>query len=210
MSGLVTDAAAVTAAYAMGSVPVGLIVVRAVRGLYVREVGSGSMGSTNVLRAVGPAAAGATLALDVGKGVGAVLVARRLGTGSGAQVAAALAAAAGHSWPAGSGFRGGKSVATACGALMVIAPALSGFAIAAGVSALAVTRVVSVGSLTAAATATLGAGLIAARGGPRGPLVYATLASTLIVARHGDNLRRLARGAEPRVSFSRPRSRPAR
>lgn len=203
MSGLVSDAGAVTAGYALGSVPVGLILVRAVRGLDVREVGSGSMGSTNVLRAVGPAAAGATFALDIGKGAAAVAVARSLGARPGGQIAAGLAAAVGHSLPMFAGFRGGKSVATACGALMVIAPGMSALAIAAGIVALVTTRTVSIASLTAAGTATTCAALTAARGGRRGPLLYTTLASALIVARHTANLRRLAGGVEPRVSLGR-------
>jgi glycerol-3-phosphate acyltransferase PlsY len=203
MSGLLTDAGAVAAGYAFGSVPFGLVLGRAARGLDVREVGSGSTGSTNVLRAAGPVAAGATFALDIGKGTAAVLVARSLGAGSGGQIAAGLAAMVGHSWPVFAGFRGGKSVATAFGALLAISPEVSAYAVAGGLSALAATRVVSVGSLAAAATATVGAGISAARGGPRDALVFTGLASALIALRHSDNLRRLARGLEPRVSLGR-------
>ena len=72
MSGLLTDGGAGAAGYAIGSIPFGLLLGRATRGLDVREIGSGSMGSTNVLRAAGPAAAAATFALDVGKGTAAV------------------------------------------------------------------------------------------------------------------------------------------
>lgn len=203
MSGLLSDAGASVAGYAIGSIPFGLLLGRATRGLDVREVGSGSMGSTNVLRAAGPAAAGATFALDVGKGTAAVLCARTLGAGPPGQAAAGLAAMVGHSWPVFAGFRGGKSVATAFGAMLAISPEASACAVAGGLSALAVTRIVSVGSLVAAGSATLGAGVFVARGGPRSPLVFAGLASALIAIRHTDNLRRLARGLEPRVGRSR-------
>jgi acyl phosphate:glycerol-3-phosphate acyltransferase len=203
MSGLLSDAGATAAGYAIGSIPFGLLLGRATRGLDVREVGSGSMGSTNVLRAAGPAAAGATFALDVGKGTAAVFCARALGADAPGQVAAGLAAMVGHSWPVFAGFRGGKSVATAFGAMLAISPVASACAVAGGLSALAGTRTVSVGSLVAAGSATVGAGVFAARGGPRSPLVFAGLASALIAIRHSDNLRRLARGVEPRLG--RPR-----
>ncbi len=202
MSGL-RDAGATAAAYAIGSIPFGLLLGRAARGLDVREAGSGSMGSTNVLRVVGPAAAAATFALDVGKGTAAVVGARALGAGPAGQVGAGLGAMVGHSWPALAGFRGGKSVATAFGALLAISPEVSAWAVAGGLGALVTTRIVSVGSLVAAGSATVGAGVSTVRGGSPTPLVFAGLASALIAVRHTDNLRRLARGLEPRVSVPR-------
>ncbi len=201
MSGLASDAGATAVGYVIGSIPFGLLLGRATRGLDVREVGSGSMGSTNVLRVAGPAAAGATFALDVGKGTAAVLCARAAGAGSAGQVAAGLGAMVGHSWPVFAGFRGGKSVATAFGALLAISPEVSACAVAGGLTGLVSTRIVSVGSLAAAASATVGAGVSTARGGPRAPLIFAGLATALIAIRHIDNLRRLARGLEPRVSL---------
>jgi acyl phosphate:glycerol-3-phosphate acyltransferase len=203
MTGFLIDAGATAAGYAIGSIPFGLLLGRATRGLDVREVGSGSMGSTNVLRVAGPVAAGATFALDVGKGTAAVLCARALGAGTTGQIGAGLGAMVGHSWPVFANFRGGKSVATAFGVLLAISPEVSAYAVAGGLSALAATRIVSVGSLAAAGSATVGAGISAARGGSRGPLVFAGLASALVAIRHSDNLRRLARGLEPRVSLPR-------
>jgi glycerol-3-phosphate acyltransferase PlsY len=202
MSGLLVDAGATATGYAIGSIPFGLVLGRAARGLDVREVGSRSMGSTNVLRVAGPVAAGATFALDVGKGTAAVLCARALGASSAGEIGAGLGAMVGHSWPVFAGFRGGKSVATAFGVLLAISPEVSAYAVAGGLSALATTRIVSVGS-PAAGSATVGAGIAVARGGSRAPLVFAGLASALVAIRHSDNLRRLARGLEPRVSLPR-------
>src|SRR5207302_938954 len=118
--------------YLAGSLPFGLWLGRGLRGLDVRDYGSHSMGSTNVLRTVGPTAAAGVLALDIAKGSVAVLVARALGAGPGGQAAAGLAAAAGHSWPVLARFRGGKSVAVAFGSLLVLSPLGSAFAVVGG------------------------------------------------------------------------------
>lgn len=201
MSRLLRDAGATVAGYAIGSVPVGLLVGRALRGLDVRDAGSGSSGATNVLRVVGPVAGAATFALDIGKGAGSVRLARRLGASPSGEAAAALGAMVGHSWPALAGFRGGKSVATGFGGLIALSPEAAAYAAAGGIPALLATRIVSVGSLAGALTATVGTGMRAVRGGSRPVLVYSGLAAALIALRHADNLRRLARGVEPRVSF---------
>ena len=192
---------AVVAGYLIGSIPFGLLLGRVRRGLDVREAGSGSMGTTNVLRVVGPGAAAATFALDVGKGAVAVRCARALGNGATGEVAAGLAAMVGHSWPVLAGFRGGKSVATAFGGLLELSPEASAWAVTGGVGALAATRTVSVASLAAAASGTIGSGVIAARGGRIPPLVFTGLASALIAVRHSENVRRLLAGREPRVTL---------
>jgi acyl phosphate:glycerol-3-phosphate acyltransferase len=204
--GGVTLAAA--AGYVIGSIPFGLLLGRAARGLDVRDLGSGSMGTTNVLRAVGPGAAAATFALDVAKGAAAVRCARALGAGPAGDVTAGIAAMVGHSWPVFAGFRGGKSVATAFGVLLETSPEGSAWALAGGVAALATTRTVSVASLVAAGSATVGAGVSAVRGGDVAPLVFTGLASALIVVRHSANVRRLLRGLEPPISLSRPAGSP--
>jgi glycerol-3-phosphate acyltransferase PlsY len=194
---------ATAAGYLIGSIPFGLLLGRAARGLDVRELGSGSMGTTNVLRAVGPGAAAATFALDVAKGAAAVRCARALDAGPAGEVSAALAAMVGHSWPVFAGFRGGKSVATAFGVLLEMSPEASAWAVAGGLSALAATRTMSVASLVAAGSGTVGAGVSAARDGDVAPLVFSGLASALIAVRHSANVRRLLRGLEPRVSLRR-------
>jgi glycerol-3-phosphate acyltransferase PlsY len=200
-----SDLAAAGVGYALGSLPVGLWLGRRIRQIDVRNFGSGSIGTTNVLRTVGPAAALATFALDVGKGSAAVLVARALGAGSAGQAAAGFAAVVGHSWPALARFRGGKSVATAFGGLLVMSPVASACAVAVGVPALVATRTVSVGSLSAAAAATVGSGVHWALGGSPEAFAY-TAGVTVVVIRHHANLRRLVRGEEPQVSL---RKRPA-
>jgi acyl phosphate:glycerol-3-phosphate acyltransferase len=203
MRGRLADVVGCAGGYLIGSIPVGLLLGRALRGLDVREHGSGNMGTTNVLRLMGPSAAALTFALDAGKGSAAVLLARRLGADKGGQAAAGLAAVVGHSWPILARFRGGKGVATAYGALIFVTPQGTAFAMIGGLSALAATRIVSVGSLSAAASAVIGAGVEERRSGERAPLAFAAGATALIFARHAGNIRRLLRGQEPRVSLHR-------
>jgi glycerol-3-phosphate acyltransferase PlsY len=201
-SALPADLAATGAGYALGSLPVGLWLGRRIRRVDVRNFGSGSMGTTNVLRTIGPAAALTTFVLDVGKGSAAVLLARALGADAAGQAAAGFAAVVGHSWPALARFRGGKSVATAFGGLLVVSPIGSACAVAVGLPALVGTRIVSVGSLSAATAATLGSGVHwAAGGGSAEAFAYTAGVSAVVVARHRANLRRLARGEEPQVSL---------
>ena len=204
MRGRLSDIAGCAAGYAIGSVPVGLLLGKAARGLDVRDFGSGNMGATNVYRILGPAAGALTFAADVGKGAAAVRVARALGADRSGQAMAGLAAVVGHSWPALARFRGGKGVATGFGGLLMVSPEASVYAVVGGVSALLTTRIVSLGSLSAAASATIGGVVRYRRTGDRVPLVFAGLTSVLLAVRHGDNLRRLARGSEPRVSLRRP------
>jgi acyl phosphate:glycerol-3-phosphate acyltransferase len=210
MVGTVAGCAGCALGYSIGSVPVGLWVGRALRGLDVREHGSGSTGATNVLRVLGPGAGGAVFLLDIGKGALAVAAARRLGAGPAGAAAAGVSAVVGHSWPVYARFRGGKSVATAFGALLLLSPPGALAAVVGGVTALAATRIVSVGSLAAAGSATAGTAAVllldqrdgAGRGRARAACGFAATATAIIVVRHRANLRRLWDGVEPRVGGS--------
>jgi len=195
----IAGVAGLAGGYLIGSIPVGVLISKAARGLDVRDHGSGSMGTTNVARIAGPGAGALTFALDVAKGAAATALSRSLGASPGGQAGAALAAAVGHSWPALARFRGGKAVATAFGGLLMVSPTASGFAVVSGLTALGLSRTVSVGSMAAAAGATVGAAVECARTGRRVPLAYAGLATLLIVSRHTANIRRLLNGEEPRL-----------
>jgi glycerol-3-phosphate acyltransferase PlsY len=200
MAGNIAAAAGCAAGYLIGSVPFGLIVGKTVGGLDVRDFGSGNIGTTNVVRTIGAKAGALTFGLDVAKGAAAVVVARRLGADPTAQAAAGLAACIGHSWPVFARFRGGKAVATAAGALIVVSPEAFAFAAAGGVGGLLLTRTVSVGSLAAAGAGTIGGALASLRTHDPVPVAFASLAATLVVVRHIPNIRRLARGEEPKLS----------
>ena len=133
--------------YLLGSVPFGVIAGRVVGGVDVRQYGSGSTGTTNVLRTVGRRAAVAVLLLDMGKSVVAVLLARLLTDSDGVEVATALAAIAGHIWPVFAGFRGGKGISVGWSALFVLSPISGLVATLVGVPVIAVSRYVSLGSI---------------------------------------------------------------
>jgi glycerol-3-phosphate acyltransferase PlsY len=201
MAGNAAAAASGAAGYLIGSIPFGLIVGRAVGGLDVRDFGSGNMGTANVLRTVGARAGAITFALDVGKGTAAVVLARRCGADPAAQAAAGLAACIGHSWPVFAKFRGGKAVATAFGAMVMVSPEAAAWATVGGIGALALSQTMSVGSLTATGTASFGAGLESIRRRDAVPFVFTALASALVIARHIPNIKRIVRGEEPKLSM---------
>ncbi|HXT21350.1 MAG TPA: glycerol-3-phosphate acyltransferase, partial [Thermoanaerobaculia bacterium] len=109
-------AAVVVGSYLIGSIPWSWLVVRWKTGKDVRDVGSGNVGATNVMRAAGRGAGALALVLDVAKGVAPVLIVRAIGTTMLVESLAALAAVIGHMYPVWLRFRGGKGVATAAGA----------------------------------------------------------------------------------------------
>lgn len=198
-SGALLVLAALVVAYLLGSIPSGVIVGRLVKGIDVRDSGSGRTGATNVLRTLGwPAAVVVTL-MDVGKGVAAVLLGLVLADASG-QVAAGVAVVVGHNWPVFIGFRGGRGVMPAAGALLVLLPLSAVVGITLAVVVIASTRYVSLGSLVGTVT---GASILAAYALlGSAPLIFAPLAVVgggIIVFGHRDNIGRLVRGTERRL-----------
>ncbi len=188
-------AALVLGAYLLGSISFSLLIVRARAGFDVRDRGSGNAGATNVLRLVGKGPAVVTLLLlDLAGG-------------------AALAAVAGHALPLFHGFRGGKGVATAAGALGCLAPGPAGLAALVFAVVIVATRYVSLGSVTAVASFPVLLYVCAAADWtptPPGWLLASSLAiAILIAARHRDNLRRLAAGTERRFGESEAGREPA-
>lgn len=193
--------------YGIGSISSGYLVGRIYRNVDLRRIGSGSTGATNTFRTLGPGAGVLVALFDIAKGALAVWIARLIVPSPPdvvhvAQAIAAAGAVVGHCWPAFLEGRGGRGVATAFGGLVFIAtPAWIG-AVLAFFLALAVTRIVSVGSLASVAGGVGGYVLLAALG--MTPFHPATLAFTLvaggiIVWRHRPNIERLMRGVEPRI-----------
>ncbi|MBI2816775.1 MAG: glycerol-3-phosphate 1-O-acyltransferase PlsY [Acidobacteria bacterium] len=188
--------------YLLGSIPFGYLLYKASLGGDVRLTGSGNIGATNVFRGAGLRAGAATFLLDGGKGFTAVVVARLLlGDASEWVSLAAVLAIAGHVFPVFLRFKGGKGVATAFGAFLLLTPLAVGCA--AGIFALvaATTRYVSLASVVAMAAFPFI--LLALPGHPTHLLAAAMAAAVLIIVRHGSNIHRLLCGEEPRLGGAR-------
>ena len=193
------------AAYFLGSIPFGLLLTRAFGRGDVRKVGSGNIGATNVARAAGLLAGVFTLAFDIAKGAGAVLLAEKLSNDSATwMMIAAFAVLLGHCFPVWLKFRGGKGVATAAGIFLVLSPLACLTAVVLFILVVIFWRYVSLGSVSAAAAMPfLIYFLWAPRRAPTLVITIGTLAvSLLIIYKHRGNLRRLVEGTEPRFSFS--------
>lgn len=186
---------AVVAAYLIGGIPFGYLLVRLKTGRDVRDMGSGNIGATNVLRTSGRGAGVATLLLDMAKGYCAVWLAAWLSDGSALWMsAAALGVVLGHAFPVFLKFKGGKAVASFTGAFAYLTPLpLLATAIVFAVT-VAVSRHISLGSVLGALTFPLAVYLIA-HPEPE-VLVAALLGGLLIVWRHRSNIERLRAGTE--------------
>ncbi|WP_042248425.1 glycerol-3-phosphate 1-O-acyltransferase PlsY [Paracoccus sp. PAMC 22219] len=180
--------------YLLGSVPFGLVITRALGLGDLRQIGSGNIGATNVLRTGNKGAALATLLLDSGKGAIAVLLARHFG-GETAAILAGGAAFLGHCFPVWLRFKGGKGVATFLGTVIALNWPLGLIACATWALTAAVTRISSLSALLAAALAPVFAWVL---GRPDIAAVAAFMA-VLIFIRHHANISRLMAGTEPRI-----------
>jgi glycerol-3-phosphate acyltransferase PlsY len=188
----------ISVAYLLGSIPFGYLLVRIFRNEDIREQGSGNIGATNVARSGAKGLGIATLLLDMGKALLAVVIARHLGAGNyDLEVAAAVAAVLGHVFPVWLGFRGGKGVASALGVFLALTwPAgvaiLLVFAVV-----FALTRYVSLASIVGLATFPLfGFHFVASR---TPMVVFGFLfIPLLIIVKHHSNIRRLLSGTESR------------
>ena len=187
-------------AYGAGSVQWGLLAVRALRGVDVRQYGSGKTGVTNVLRTAGRLPAVFVLVADAGKGVAMVLIARALSGDPWLHALTALAVLVGHVWPIFARFRGGRGIAPGAGTAASLDPWMALVGLVVFLPIVALTRYVSLGSvLSAAAVVAAFGGLAAAGAAPAPYLWYALAGSALILWAHHDNIQRLANGTERKL-----------
>ena len=188
--------------YLIGSVSWGLIIGKLARGIDVRQHGSGSTGSTNVLRTLGTRLGALVFLLDVAKGVLATIAAKLLGDEPLLEGLAALSVIIGHNWPLFSRFQGGRGIASAVGALTILAPVSTVAAVAVFIPAVLITRYVSLGSLLAVSSAIITMPILAFTGMAHWEyLAYTMIGGPLIILRHKENIRRLIEGSERRLSF---------
>lgn len=182
-------------AYLLGSISPGLLLARA-RAVDLRAEGSGNIGATNVARVLGKRAGRTVLVLDAAKGALPALAARlALGPDDPWSAATGTAAVLGHCYPVWHAMRGGKGAATAAGVLLALVPPAGIAAVATYLALKKATKRASVGSIGGAL---VGAGTTFALLGPASPRTWmAGALFALVLARHRENLRRLAHGQEP-------------
>ena len=188
--------AAAVLGYLVGSIPFGLLLTRLAGLGDIRQIGSGNIGATNVLRTGSKSAAALTLLLDLAKGWAAVIVAKSWGAD--AALVAAVGVIVGHMYPIWLGFRGGKGAATALGVLLALAwPVALAAALVWLVTAL-IFRYSSLAALAAAVGSAVLAPLLV--DGPTAAVIAGI--ALLIILRHHANIRRLIAGSESRISLT--------
>jgi acyl phosphate:glycerol-3-phosphate acyltransferase len=186
--------------YLLGSIPFGLVITRLAGLGDIRKIGSGNIGATNVLRTGRKGLALATLLADSGKGAAAVLLAALLGPE--AAVLAGAGAMLGHTFPVWLGFKGGKGVATALGTYLALSWPIGLLACGLWLLVAATARISSLAALIALALAPVAAWLMGE------PLVgeFGVFVGVLVYIRHSQNISRLLKGEESRISFGKKAS----
>ena len=179
--------------YVLGSIPFGLVLTRLAGKGDIREVGSGNIGATNVLRTGSRLLAALTLVLDCLKATAAILLARRL-FGEQAGAVAAAGAMVGHLYPVWIRFRGGKGVATFLGILIPLLPIAAGVYAAIWLLLLLTLRISSVAGMTAAISAPV---MALALHSAYFPMLLGF--AVLVLWKHRENILRLRKGTEPRI-----------
>ena len=187
-------AAALVFGYLLGSIPFGLVLTRAAGLGDVRQIGSGNIGATNVLRTGNRGLAAATLLLDALKGMAAVLIARYWGAELG--LLAGFGAFLGHLFPVWLGFKGGKGVATYLGVLFAIAWQAGLVFAVVWLAVAAITRYSSLAALLASIAAPLAAWFLLGSGDRAVLLAAMTL---LVLIKHRANISRLLSGSESKI-----------
>lgn len=204
---VVVSALLLVVAYLFGSIPTGYIAGRYLKGIDIREHGSGSTGATNVLRTIGKGAAIAVLSVDLLKGAIPLILVNLVYRLSSTEIlptnwhswliiAIALAAVIGHSKSIWLNFSGGKSVATTLGVLLVMNPVVALGSVIVFAISLAASRIVSLSSMLAAIAVNV---LMVALHQPLPYLIFAGLAGAYVVLRHRANIQRLLSGTEPQI-----------
>ena len=197
-------------AYLIGSINFSVIISKKMAGFDVREKGSGNAGTTNMLRSVGKKGAAITLICDILKGVVAILIAMFIGWAFKVEnqsllvQIAGIAVVIGHTFPIFFGFKGGKGVATSLGILIMTNWQIGLICLVFGIVLIALTRMVSLGSCTAAIlfpvlTLFISENYIVSQGS--GYFVYSVILAIIVLFNHRSNIKRILSGTENKISF---------
>lgn len=189
-------ALAVAIGYLLGSLVPGLWIAR-LRGIDIRRVGSGNIGSTNAYRAMGLWGGLVVQVIDIGKALISVALSQRLGLPLWGQYLTATAAVLGHIYPLWAGFQGGKGINTLLGGMVLIEPLSAMAAVGTFLLTLSIIRIVSVSSLVAVGSFLLWHSIVG-EGDPFG-YVFGGAWWLLTIYTHRSNLRRLLAGSESRI-----------
>ena len=184
------------AGYLIGSIPFAYLLGRRHRGIDLRQAGSGNVGAANLLRTTTKKIGVSAMALDVGKGLASVLVARQIDPGGTGPAVAGIAAVLGHIYPVWLGFRGGKGVATTCGVFLILAPQAAALATLVFLALVWWTRYISLGSVAGSIVL---APLAYITGAGEITVIGAVIVAAIVVHRHRSNLRRVFAGIERRL-----------
>lgn len=185
-------------AYLLGSISFGIIITKMVKGVDIRNYGSGSTGMTNVLRTVGKGPGALVLCGDALKGAVAVGVGFYFG-GVAYGVIGGLAAMLGHAYPIYFGFKGGKGVATGFGIILALAPDVTAIAITIFLVTVLISRYVSLGSLLGSLSVPINMVLFAK---PLPLIIFGIVGASFVVYAHRANIKRLYQGKENKVGSS--------
>ena len=190
------DILAIVIGYLLGAIPFGLIVGKNIYGIDLREHGSNNTGATNAFRVLGPMPALFVGIPDMLKGVLAVYFAQLLSANPVIMVVAGIAAICGHNWSMWMKFRGGRGVATSVGVLLMLAPKVVGIVLVVFIILVAITRYVSLGSVTGGILVPF---LMWYFEYPLVIKIFGIVVAIFIVLRHRANIKRLLNGTENKV-----------
>jgi glycerol-3-phosphate acyltransferase PlsY len=196
-------AAVVIVSYLVGAIPVGYMLTKVIRGIDIREHGSGVIGATNVLRVLGHRWFVVVLLLDAAKGYVPAMVAWYIFGTHDMQVAAGIAAVLGHDFPVYIGFRGGRGVATSFGVYAAMALPLAVGMVAVGIFIVLALRYMSVMSMVTVPGGALVLLLLAVFRADDDftytKTIFGAFATLFVILTHIPNIRRLIRGTEPKI-----------
>ena len=194
---MLTIALSIIIGYIFGSIPSGLVLVKMVCGIDIREYGSKNIGTTNVFRTVGGRMASIVLIADVIKGILAVLLVRYFfETNLQLELLTAIASLLGHNYSIFLGFKGGRGVATGLGLILLFMPDVCIFSFTVWLVIVFVTRYVSLGSIVGAFITPIVAYY---RGYPIELVLFALAACVFVIVRHYENMKRLIAGTESKI-----------